>query len=76
MTEHLTFEELIEFNSLGLSELKACELSLRVTAHVRSCRECRDALAVIQNAEEALAAHVAGKVRKQEGIEGRQLPLR
>lgn len=61
MTEHLTFEELVEFNSLGLCELKESELSARVTAHIRACRECREALAVIQNATEAMVKHVRGR---------------
>ncbi len=56
MVEHLTFEELLEFNALTYEEATTGKLAPRVTAHVRDCAECRTLLSAIQNAEDKISA--------------------
>ena len=56
MVEHLTFEELLEFNSLTYSEITTGELAPRVSSHIRVCKKCRTALRAIQNTEESISA--------------------
>ena len=69
MVEHLTFEELLEFNAMTLTEMKAGDLASRVTSHIRTCKECRAALSSMQRAEEKIAAsatkHVCVKTEGQ-----------
>ena len=68
MVEHLTFEELLEFNAMTLTELRAGDLASRVTSHIRTCKQCREALACMQRAEDKIAASAAKKVcAKPEG---------
>lgn len=55
MVEHLTFEELLEFNSLTYNEIMTGTLATRVTSHVRVCKKCRTALMAIQNTEQAIS---------------------
>lgn len=62
MVAHLTFEELLEFNSLNYSEAVSGELASRVTTHIRTCGECRQALYAIQCADAAIAASTDKRV--------------
>ncbi|MBR5448995.1 MAG: hypothetical protein IKV43_03315 [Clostridia bacterium] len=61
MVTHLTFEELLEFNSMTLTEMKTGDLASRVTSHIRSCKQCRDALTCMQRAEDKIAASATKK---------------
>ena len=61
MVEHLTFEELLEFNAMTYEEATMGTLAPRVTSHVRKCAECRTALYAIQRTEEKI--HAADKSR-------------
>lgn len=56
MVEHLTFEELLEFNAMTYEEATKGALAPRVTSHVRECNECRTALFAIQRAEDKIHA--------------------
>ena len=62
MVEHLTFEELLEFNAMTPTEMKAGDLASRVTSHIRSCKQCRDVLTCVQKTEEKIAASATQKV--------------
>ena len=63
MVEHLTFEELLEFNAMTLTEAKTGDLASRVTSHIRTCKDCRKALSCMQRAEDKIAASAVRKVR-------------
>lgn len=63
MVEHLTFEELLEFNVMTFTEAKTGDLASRVTSHIRTCQECRAALSRIQTVEEKIAASAVKRVR-------------
>ncbi len=56
MVEHLTFEELLQFNAMTYEEATKGTLAPRVTSHVRACKECRTALVAIQGAEDKISA--------------------
>ncbi|MBQ2793162.1 MAG: hypothetical protein IJF05_00505 [Clostridia bacterium] len=56
MVEHLTFEELLQFNAMTYKEARGSVLSARVSTHVRDCAECRAVLAVMQSAEDRISA--------------------
>ncbi len=58
MVEHLTFEELLEFNAMTYEELTMGTLAPRVTSHVSVCEKCRLALTAIQKAEEKISTSV------------------
>lgn len=58
MVEHLTFEELLQFNAMTYEELTTGTLAARVTSHVRACGKCRAALTAVQKTEERISSSV------------------
>ena len=66
MVEHLTFEELLEFNAMNYAEAREGTLAARVSTHIRTCAECRRALAAMQNIDAVISGY-AKKSAEREG---------
>ncbi len=56
MVNHLTFEELLEFNSIG-KDVANSDFARAVTTHVRACKQCRRALSAIQSTEDTIRGY-------------------
>lgn len=56
MVNHLTFEELLEFNSIGKDGANS-DFARAVATHVRTCKACRLALSAIQSTEETVRGY-------------------
>ena len=62
MVNHLTFEELLEFNSIDENSAKS-DFARVVATHVRNCKQCRLALSAIQSTEDTVRGYSKRKVQ-------------
>lgn len=75
MVNHLTFEELLEFNSMNYDEARTGELPARVTTHLRTCAECRKALSAVQNADAVISRYARREYAPEKTVEKRKEKL-